>query len=31
VEVIDLGALATVGSVDVGSMAAGVDVWKAVE
>jgi DNA-binding beta-propeller fold protein YncE len=28
VEVIDLGALATVGSVDVGAMAAGVDVWK---
>jgi DNA-binding beta-propeller fold protein YncE len=28
VEVIDLGALATVGTVDVGSMAAGVDVWK---
>ena len=28
IEVIDLGALATVGTVDVGSMAAGLDVWK---
>ena len=28
VEVIDLGALATVGTVDVGSMAAGLDVSK---
>jgi DNA-binding beta-propeller fold protein YncE len=28
VEVIDLGALTTVVAVDVGSMAAGVDVWK---
>jgi DNA-binding beta-propeller fold protein YncE len=29
VEVIDLGTLATVGTVHVGSMAAGLDVWKA--
>ena len=29
VEAIDLGALATVGTVDVGAMAGGVDVWKA--
>jgi DNA-binding beta-propeller fold protein YncE len=28
VEVIDLGALATVATVDVGPMAAGIDVWK---
>jgi DNA-binding beta-propeller fold protein YncE len=28
VEVIDLGSLTTVGSVDVGAMAAGLDVWK---
>jgi hypothetical protein len=28
VEVIDLGALATVGTLDVGAMAAGLDVWK---
>jgi DNA-binding beta-propeller fold protein YncE len=28
VEVIDLGTLATVGTVDVGAMAAGVEVWK---
>ena len=28
VEVIDLGALATVATLDVGSMAAGLDVWK---
>jgi DNA-binding beta-propeller fold protein YncE len=28
VEVIDLGALATVAAVDVGPMAAGIDVWK---
>ena len=28
VEVIDLGALATVATVDVGEMAGGVDVWK---
>jgi DNA-binding beta-propeller fold protein YncE len=28
VEAIDLGALATVGTVDVGPMAGGVDVWK---
>jgi DNA-binding beta-propeller fold protein YncE len=28
VEVIDLGALTTVGTVDVGAMAAGIDVWK---
>ncbi|MGH7511339.1 MAG: YncE family protein [Gemmatimonadales bacterium] len=28
VEVIDLAALTTVGSVDVGAMAAGLDVWK---
>ena len=28
VEVIDLGTLATVATVDVGSMAAGLDVWK---
>jgi DNA-binding beta-propeller fold protein YncE len=28
VEAIDLGALATVGTVDVGAMAAGVEVWK---
>jgi DNA-binding beta-propeller fold protein YncE len=28
VEAIDLGALATVGTVDVGAMAGGVDVWK---
>ena len=29
VEAIDLGALATVGTVDVGAMAGGVDLWKA--
>ena len=29
VEVIDLGALTTVGTVDVGPMAAGIDVWNA--
>lgn len=28
VEVIDLGALATVATVDVGAMAAGLDIWK---
>ena len=28
VEVIDLRALATVGTVDVGPMAGGIDVWK---
>jgi hypothetical protein len=28
IEVIDLGALVTVGTADVGAMAAGVDVWK---
>jgi DNA-binding beta-propeller fold protein YncE len=28
VEVIDLGALAKVATVDVGPMAAGIDVWK---
>lgn len=28
VEVIDLGALVTVGTLDVGAMAAGVDIWK---
>jgi hypothetical protein len=27
--VIELGTLTTVGTVDVGAMAAGVDIWKA--
>jgi hypothetical protein len=29
VEAVDLSALVTVGTVDVGAMAGGVDVWKA--